>query len=171
VVPVLPLSSQLANASADAQAAVQALANRARVDFGPLPRGALALLLARAAREHGRRFMVVVPDAVSGTRLEADLRFFCGDTDLEGLGTVLHYPSADTTPFVDVAPDFDTHRRQLVAAVSGDYDPRAIRVFIEQFLRPRGIDRPATPFMVEAIEEFAQSIHREHGSEVTETHS
>ena len=40
--------------------------------------------------------------------------------------------------FVDVAPDFDTHRRQLVAAVSGDYDPRAIRSFIEQFLRPRG---------------------------------
>jgi transcription-repair coupling factor (superfamily II helicase) len=104
-VPVLPLSSQLANASADAQAAVRALATRPRVDFGPLPRGALALLLARAAREHGRRFIVVVPDAVSGTRLEADLRFFSGDTDLEGLGTVLHYPSADTTPFVDVAPD------------------------------------------------------------------
>ena len=73
--------------------------------------------------------------------------------------------------FVDVAPDFDTHRRQLVAAVNGDYDPRAIRSFIEQFLRPRGIDRPATPFMVQAIEEFAQSAHREHRPEVTETHS
>ena len=91
----------------------------------------------------------------------------------EGQQGTLHfsYLLKEHGGFVDVAPDFDTHRRQLVAAVSGDYDPRAIRVFIEQFLRPRGIDRPATPFMVEAIEEFAQSIHREHGSEVTETHS
>jgi len=73
--------------------------------------------------------------------------------------------------FVDVAPDFDTHRRQLAAAVRGDYDPRAIGRFIEEFLRPRGIDRPATLFMVHAIEEFAQSKNREHRSEVTETRS
>jgi len=73
--------------------------------------------------------------------------------------------------FVDVAPDFDTHRRQLAAAVRGDYDPRAIERFIEEFLRPRGIDRPATLFMVHAIEEFAQSKNREHRSEVTETRS
>ncbi len=73
--------------------------------------------------------------------------------------------------FVEVAPDFDTHRRQLAAAVCGDYDPRAIRGFIQEFLRPQGIDRPATPFMVEAIEEFAQSKNREHRSEVTETRS
>ena len=72
--------------------------------------------------------------------------------------------------FVDVAPDFDTHRRQLAAAVRGDYDPRAIRSFIEQFLRPNGIERPATPYMVQAIEQFAQP-HRETHSEVTETHS
>ena len=72
--------------------------------------------------------------------------------------------------FVDVAPDFDTHRRQLGAAVRGDYDPPAIRSFIEQFLRARGIDRPATPHMVHAIEQFAQS-HRDTHSEVTETHS
>jgi hypothetical protein len=72
--------------------------------------------------------------------------------------------------FVDVAPDFDTHRRQLAAAVGGDYDRHGIRTFIGQFLRPQGIDRPATPFMVEAIEQFAQS-HREAHSEVTETHS
>ena len=73
--------------------------------------------------------------------------------------------------FVDVAADFDTHRRQLAAAVSGDYDAGAIRSFIEKFVRPHGIDRPATPYMVRAIEEFAQSTRREHRSEVTETRS
>lgn len=62
--------------------------------------------------------------------------------------------------FVDVAPDFDTHRRQLAAAVKGDFDARAIRTFIEKFLRPHGIDRPATPFMVRAIEEFAHTTPR-----------
>lgn len=69
--------------------------------------------------------------------------------------------------FVDVAPDFDTHRRQLASAVGGEYDARAIRSFIEKFLRPHGIDRPATPFMVRAIEEFARSTQREHQPGVT----
>jgi len=90
----------------------------------------------------------------------------------EGQQGTLHfsYLLKEHGGFVDVAPDFDTHRRQLAAAVRGDYDPRAIRGFIEQFLRPHGIERPATPYMVQAIEQFAQS-HRETHSEVTETHS
>lgn len=90
----------------------------------------------------------------------------------EGQQGTLHfsYLLKEHGGFVDVAPDFETHRRQLAAAVGGNHDPRAIRSFIEQFLRPRGIDRPATPFMVEAIEEFAMS-HRERQSAVTETHS
>jgi hypothetical protein len=91
----------------------------------------------------------------------------------EGQQGTLHfsYLLKEHGGFVDVAPDFDTHRRQLAAAVNGDFDSRAIRSFIEQFLRPQGIDRPATPFMVQAIEDFAQSAHREHRPEVTETHS
>jgi hypothetical protein len=89
----------------------------------------------------------------------------------EGQQGTLHfsYLLKDHGGFVDVAPDFDAHRRQLAAAVSGDYDPRAIRAFIEQFLRPHGIDRPATPLMVQAIEEFARA--REPLSAVTETRS
>jgi hypothetical protein len=54
--------------------------------------------------------------------------------------------------FVELAPDMETHLRQLAAAVAGTYDPQAIRRFVESFLRPRGIDRPASPLMVEAIE-------------------
>lgn len=68
-----------------------------------------------------------------------------------------HYLLKAHGGFVDVAPDFDTHRRQLKAAVSGHYDAQEIRTFIEQFLRPHGIHRPATPIMVNAIEELART--------------
>lgn len=61
--------------------------------------------------------------------------------------------------FVDVAPDFDTHRQQLAAAVAGTVDRVATQRFIEQFVRPHGLDRPATPIMVAAIEELA--AHRQ----------
>jgi hypothetical protein len=54
--------------------------------------------------------------------------------------------------FVELAPDMETHVRQLTAAVAGEYDPKAIRRFVESFLRPRGVRRPASPIMVEAIE-------------------
>lgn len=57
--------------------------------------------------------------------------------------------------FVEVAADFDEHRRQLEAAVSGRYDEAAIRRFIEQFLRPRGLDRPVAPIVADAIEQVA----------------
>ena len=57
--------------------------------------------------------------------------------------------------FVEVAPDFDQHRQQLADAVAGRYDAAAIRAFVQRFLRPHGLDRPATAIMAEAIEEFA----------------
>lgn len=61
--------------------------------------------------------------------------------------------------FVEVAADFDSHRRQLAAAIAGGYDRDAIRSAIERFVRPHGIERRATPFMVEAIEGAALSRH------------
>ena len=54
--------------------------------------------------------------------------------------------------FVEVAADFDAHRRQLARAVAGEFDAAAIRRVIGEFLRPRGVDRPATPIMADAIE-------------------
>ena len=57
--------------------------------------------------------------------------------------------------FVDVAADFETHRPQLSAAVAGDYDAGAIRAFIQRFIRPHGLDRPATAIMADAIEAAA----------------
>jgi hypothetical protein len=58
--------------------------------------------------------------------------------------------------FVDVAADFDEHRRQLVDAVSGNYDAAAIRRFIDEFLRPNGAERSAGATMADAIEAAAR---------------
>lgn len=62
--------------------------------------------------------------------------------------------------FVELAPDFTTHRRQLAAAVGGDYDRDAIRAFVQRFLRPAGLEQPATPIMVQAIEGIARARTR-----------
>ena len=54
---------------------------------------------------------------------------------------------------VTVARSFEEHVEQLARAMqteSGSARP-AVR-FVEEFIRPRGIDKPATPFMIEAIE-------------------
>jgi hypothetical protein len=55
-----------------------------------------------------------------------------------------------------LADDFDTHVRQIAAALD---DPegtrRQIEGFVRAFTRPHGLDVEATPRMVEAIERFA----------------
>lgn len=59
--------------------------------------------------------------------------------------------------FVEVAADFEAHRRQLAEAVAGNYDAAAIRGAIERFVRPHGIAQRATPIMVQAMEEAVAS--------------
>ncbi len=59
--------------------------------------------------------------------------------------------------FVEVAKDFDEHRRQLAEAVAGRYDAERIREFVKRFIRPDGLERPATSVLVEAIERLAPS--------------
>jgi hypothetical protein len=75
----------------------------------------------------------------------------------EGQQGTLHfeYLLRERGGFVEVAADFDAHRQQLEGAVNGSYDAAAIRRFIEQFLRPHGIDRPVVPIMADAIERLA----------------
>jgi hypothetical protein len=53
--------------------------------------------------------------------------------------------------FVEVANDFDEHRRHLADAVAGKYDREHIRRFLEQFIRPAGWQQPATPILTESI--------------------
>lgn len=57
--------------------------------------------------------------------------------------------------FVEVARDFDEHRRHLSDALAGRYDARQIRDFIERFIRPAGFSAPATPLLADAIERLA----------------
>jgi hypothetical protein len=70
--------------------------------------------------------------------------------------------------FVEVASDFDTHLRQLKAAIDGASDRDAVRRFVGRFIRPHGLERPATTEMVEAIEALARS-RPAHRSELIHT--
>jgi hypothetical protein len=72
-------------------------------------------------------------------------------------GTVhFRYLLEEEGGFVRVAPDFDAHRRDLASAVSGASDADRIRTFVEHFLRPHGLERPATPILADAIEALAR---------------
>jgi hypothetical protein len=66
-----------------------------------------------------------------------------------------HYLLREHGGHVEVSPDFEAHRRHLSAAVSGGYDSSAIREFVHHFLRPRGLDRPVAPILVDEIEALA----------------
>ncbi len=61
--------------------------------------------------------------------------------------------------FVQVAGGFDEHRRQLADAVAGRHDAAATRAFVERFVRPAGLDKPATPILADAIEGLHRAAH------------
>lgn len=57
---------------------------------------------------------------------------------------------------VTMAGDFDEHLRQLAAALGDDAAVREqCRRFVQSFVRPRGVDRPAAPLMVDEVERVA----------------
>ena len=59
-----------------------------------------------------------------------------------------------------VANTFDEHMDQLKCAVKNDASTREqIRSFVGSFLRPHGLDKPATPFVVEAVESLGRRGH------------
>ncbi|HEY2945680.1 MAG TPA: hypothetical protein VGN09_24825, partial [Vicinamibacteria bacterium] len=45
--------------------------------------------------------------------------------------------------------------RQLGEHLADGSDPAAVRDFVRDFLRPHGLDRPATPLVVESLEQAA----------------
>jgi hypothetical protein len=54
------------------------------------------------------------------------------------------------------APTLAAHMRDLAAALAGDAAQQAQQArFLTAFVRPHGLDRPATPFFVDAIEALA----------------
>jgi hypothetical protein len=68
-----------------------------------------------------------------------------------------HYLLRQHGGFVECAPDFESHRSQLSAAVEGRYNPAAIREFVDAFLRPCGRDREVAPILADAVEELART--------------
>jgi hypothetical protein len=76
---------------------------------------------------------------------------FAQDTTLH-----FHYLLAENGGFLHVANDLDEHVRQLGSVLDEDEEGEKLRrAFVESFVRPRGIDRPAAPIAAEAIEELA----------------
>jgi hypothetical protein len=64
-----------------------------------------------------------------------------------------HYLLADNGGPVEAARSFTEHLAQLAAALAdGGAAGDRCRQFVESFVRPRGVDRPAAPLMVEEIE-------------------
>lgn len=57
--------------------------------------------------------------------------------------------------FVETAGSLDRHLPQLLRALEEDPHADARRRFVERFLRPYGIDRPAGPVLADAIERLA----------------
>ncbi len=73
-------------------------------------------------------------------------------------GGTLHfrYLLAENGGFVHTAATLDEHFDQLAdALLRGDEQAEQTRRFVESFIRPHGLDRPAAPILADAIEELA----------------
>jgi hypothetical protein len=66
-----------------------------------------------------------------------------------------HYLLREHGGHVSLAADFETHRRQLAAALAGEYERAAIDAFVRRFVRPHGLDQPVSPFVADAITSLA----------------
>lgn len=67
-----------------------------------------------------------------------------------------HYLRSENGGPVTVAGNFDEHLGQLAAGFGDDASTRKrCRRFVESFVRPRGIDKPAAAFMVDEVEKVA----------------
>jgi hypothetical protein len=76
-----------------------------------------------------------------------------------------HYLLCEHGGFLHVAGDLDEHLRQLAGVLDEDEEGAARRrAFVESFVRPRGLDRPAAAIGAEAIEELAGLPVHDHGT-------
>jgi hypothetical protein len=69
-----------------------------------------------------------------------------------------HYLMRDHGGPVTVAHDLDEHLEQLAGALAPAAADDQARRFVARFVRPHGLDRPALPFLVGAIEEQASAV-------------
>ena len=72
-----------------------------------------------------------------------------------------HYLLKEGGGLLHMADTLDEHARALSAALDRtEEDVRRLRSFVEAFVRPNGIDVPATPIIAEAIEELGRMPRR-----------
>jgi hypothetical protein len=72
-----------------------------------------------------------------------------------------HYLRAQNGGVLHEARTLDEHVAQLAAALGAGTRQR-VSAFLDRFVRPRGIDTPVAPLMVEAIEQAARMRKRPH---------
>jgi hypothetical protein len=67
-----------------------------------------------------------------------------------------HYLLEENGGFLHVAPSLDEHAAQLLRVLEeGDAGREQRLRFVESFVRPHGLERPATPIFADAVEELA----------------
>jgi hypothetical protein len=67
-----------------------------------------------------------------------------------------HYLLEENGGFLHVASSLEEHTRQLADVLDeGAADAERRRRFVESFVRPHGLGRPATPILADAVEELA----------------
>jgi FkbM family methyltransferase len=74
------------------------------------------------------------------------------DADGQASTMHFHYLTAEHGGFVSVATELVSHCDQLAAAIVNPPGPGPIRTFIENFLRPHGIETPVAPLLADALE-------------------
>jgi hypothetical protein len=68
-----------------------------------------------------------------------------------------HYLLSENGGLLHMAGTLDDHVRDLTKAIDRtEEDDRRLRDFVEGFVRPAGLDRPATPILADAVEELAR---------------
>jgi len=71
-------------------------------------------------------------------------------------GTV-HFEHLTSPGFLRTATTVEEHHRQLDSELRQPSNAQLLEPFIKEFVRPRGLDVPATPIVVNAIEELGHS--------------
>jgi len=95
------LLAGLSRANARLPDATAALRAGGRVDLAGTPSGVLSILLGDLSLDTPA--LVITPDLDTARRMAADLSFFLGEREREG--DVLLFPSLDSSPYLEVAPD------------------------------------------------------------------
>jgi hypothetical protein len=83
------------------------------------------------------------------------LTFDCEDAPGQHGSAHFAYLLKENGGVVEHAASLDDHVGQLANVLGGGVDSDAIRAFVGWFIRPHGLERPATPILADAIESLA----------------